>query len=166
MKTKPTFILFVAALLITSINCYAQKPDFAGEWKLNREKTDLADNQLFLSKVTIQIKGDSLFTTRVYENGMGEEYPFDENITLDGKDCKITIYDMPRTSKASISDTDGSINVESKTTFYGDSGEQDMIAKEVWKIDPETKMLTIEFSNTIADNETKGINYYTKSTDS
>ncbi len=162
MKTKPTFILFVAALLITSINCYAQKPDFAGEWKLNREKTDLADNQLFLSKVSIQIKGDSLFTTRVYENGMGEEYPFDENITLDGKDCKITIYDMPRTSKASISDTDGSINVESKTTFYGDSGEQDMIAKEVWKIDPETKMLTIEFSNTIADNETKGINYYTK----
>jgi hypothetical protein len=162
MKTKPTFSLLVAVFLITSFNCYAQKPDFAGEWKLNREKTVLADNQLFLSKVTIQIKGDSLFTTRVYENGMGEEYPFDENLTLDGKDCKITIYDMPRTSKAFISDTDGSINVESKTTFYGDSGEQDMIAKEVWKIDPETKMLTVEFTNKVSDNETTGINYYTK----
>jgi hypothetical protein len=162
MKTKPTFILFVAILLITSINCYSQKQDFAGQWKLNREKTVLGDNQLFLSKVNIQIKGDSLFTTRVYENDMGEEYPFDENLTLDGKDCKITIYDMPRTSKASISDTDGSINVESKTTFYGDNGEQDMIAKEVWKVNSETKMLTIEFTNKMSSYETTGINYYTK----
>jgi hypothetical protein len=163
MKTKPTFILFAASMLIASVNCFAQKPDFAGEWKLNREKTVLDDNQLFLSKVTIQIKGDSLFTTRVYENGMGEEYPFDENLTLDGKDCKITIYDMPRTSKAFFSENDSLLNVESKTTFYGDSGEQDMIAKEVWKIDPLTKMLTVEFTNKVADNETTGINYYTKS---
>ncbi len=162
MKTKPTIILLVTVLLMISFNSYAQKTDFAGEWKLNREKTVLAENQLFLSKVTIQIKGDSLFTTRVYENDNGEEYPFDENLTLDGKDCKITIYDMPRTSKASLSDVDGSIKVESKTTFYGDNGEEDLTANEIWKVDPDTKMLTVEFTNKISGNETTGINYYNK----
>ena len=101
MKTKSTpgflFILF----FISSFSVHAQNTDLTGEWKLNREKTILADNQLFLSKITIQVKGDSLLTTRVYENDNGEEYPFEENLTLDGKDCKIVIYEMPRTSKAS-----------------------------------------------------------------
>jgi len=162
MKTKTTFSLLILSFLMISFNSYAQRQDYSGEWNLNREKTTLADNQLFLSKMTIQIKGDSLITTRIYENGYGEEYPFDENLTLDGKDCKISIYDMPRSSNASFSDTDGTLNIQSKTTFYANGGEDDLVAKEIWKIDPDTKLLTMEFTNTISGTETKGINYYSK----
>jgi hypothetical protein len=76
-----------------------------------------------------------MLTTRVYENGNGEEYPFQENLSLDGKDCKIVIFEMPRTSKATCSDADGSIAITSATTFTGNYGEEDMTAIESWKID-------------------------------
>jgi hypothetical protein len=161
MKTK-TIITTFSLLIILSSHAFAQKPDFSGEWKLDKEKTVLADNPLFLLKITIQQKTDSLLTTRVYENGNGEEYPFDENLSLDSKDCKIVIFEMPRTSRASRSATDGSITIESATTFNGNNGEEDMKAKELWKVDQAGQVLTLEFTNAMSGNETTGTNYYTK----
>jgi hypothetical protein len=163
MKTKTAFSMMVMLFMLLSTGSFAQKPNFAGEWKLDREKTTVPDNQLFLSAISIKLQGDTLYTTRVYENGYGEEYPFDERISLDSTDCSTVIYDMPRTSKAFFADNDSLLNVKSKTTFYGDSGEEDMVAKELWKIDPESGMLTLEYTNTMSGMELKGTNYYTKS---
>jgi len=162
MKTKTILVALSLLLFLPALTIYAQKADFSGEWKLNKEKTVLADNQLFLSGITIQIKKDSLLTTRVYENGNGEEYPFEENISLDGKDCKIVIFDMPRTSKATRSDTDGSIMIASTTTFSGNNGQEDMIAKETFKVDNEGKTMTLEFTNKMSGNEITGTYYYNK----
>jgi hypothetical protein len=162
MKTKTILVALSLLLFLPALTIYAQKADFSGEWKLNKEKTVLADNQLFLSGITIQIKKDSLLTTRVYENGNGEEYPFEENISLDGKDCKIVIFDMPRTSKATISDTDGSIMIASTTTFSGNNGQEDMIAKETFKVDNEGKTMTLEFTNKMSGNEITVTYYYNK----
>jgi hypothetical protein len=162
MKTKSPFGLLIILLFMASFSAQAQNSAFTGEWKLNREKTILADNQLFLSKVTIQHKGDSLLTTRVYENGNGEEYPFEENLSLDGKESKIVIYEMPRTSKASRVNTDGSILIESKTTFNGNNGQEDLLAKETWKVDNESKMLIVDFTNKMSAGEVTGKNYYNR----
>jgi hypothetical protein len=146
---------------LPAFTTFAQKADFSGEWKLNKEKTVLSDNQLFLSGITIQLKSDSLLTTRVYENGNGEEYPFEENLSLDNKDCKIVIFDMPRTSKAAKA-SDGSITIESATTFNGNNGSEDMTAKETWKIEDGGKMISMEFSNKMSGNEVTGKYYYDK----
>ena len=100
MKTRKIYSFLILLIFLPAFMASAQKADFSGEWKINKEKLTAVDNQLILSKITIQLKADSLLTTRVYENGMGEEYPFDENLSLDGKECKIVIYDMPRTSTA------------------------------------------------------------------
>lgn len=162
MKTKSTTGILFILFFISSFSLRAQNNGLTGEWKLNREKTILADAQLFLSKITIQVKGDSLLTTRVYENGNGEEYPFEENLTLDGKDSKIVIYDMPRTSKASRVNADGSIIIESKTTFTGSNGEDNLLAKETWKVDNESKMLVVDFTNKMSAGEFTGKNYYNK----
>jgi hypothetical protein len=162
MKTKSIFTLLILLTFSCSFSAVAQNFNFSGEWKLDREKTIMANDQLFLSMVTIQLNKDSLLTTRVYENGYGEQYPFDENLSLDGKDCKINIYDMPRSSKASRSASDGSILVESKTTFYGNNGEEDMIANETWKVDKAGNMLTIDFTNKMSGSEFTGTNYYNK----
>jgi hypothetical protein len=161
MKTKTTFLFLILLIISSAFSAFGQKVNFSGDWKLNKEKTVLADSRLFLSKITIQLKNDSLLTTRVYENENGEEYPFDENLTLDGKGCKIFIYDMPRTTKASISE-DGSVVVESVTTFYTDSGDENLTAKETWKVDAEGKILTIAFTNKMSAGESAGTNYYTK----
>jgi hypothetical protein len=162
MKTKTISGLIFLFIFLTSLSGIAQKPSFSGEWKLNREKTALTDNQLFLSGITVQIKGDSLLTKRVYENANGEQYPFDENVTLTGKEAKITIYEMPRVTKATGVNTDGSINLESKTTFNGNSGEDNLVAKETWKVSSDAKMLTIEFSNKMSAGESGGTLYFNK----
>ena len=162
MKQKATIILLFLITITYSFSAFGRGASLSGEWKLDKEKTVLADNQLFLSRVTINLKSDSLLTTRVYENANGEEYPFDENLSLDGKECKIFIYDMPRTSKASRSGADGSIIIESTTTFSGDNGTENHTAKETWKVDNEGKTLTIVFTNKMSTGETTGTNYYNK----
>jgi hypothetical protein len=161
MKKNPVFILIIILIVSSFIPVVAQNGNFTGEWKLNKEKTVLPDNSLFLSKITIQLKSDSLLTVRVYENSNGEEYPFEENISFDGKDCKIVIYDMPRTSKAT-KEADGSVNVESKTTFQGSNGEDNLIAKEVWKVDNDTKMLVLNYTNKSSGGEVPGTSYFNK----
>jgi long-subunit acyl-CoA synthetase (AMP-forming) len=47
----------------------------------------------------------------------------------DGKENKVISYDMPRASTAIYSDSDGSIMIESNTTFSGYYGMEDMTAK-------------------------------------
>ena len=162
MKTKATFLIIILFTITFSFSASGQATGFSGEWKLNKEKTILADNQLFLSRIIINLKNDSLFTTRIYENGNGEEYPFNENLSLDNKESKIIIYEMPRTSKATKSQDDGSLIIESTTTFNGNNGEENYIAKETWKVDNETQLLTIGFTNKTSGGEITGTNYYNK----
>jgi hypothetical protein len=162
MKTKTLFLILILFIFSFSYSASGQGTNFSGKWELNKEKTVLADNQLFLSGITIQLKSDSLLTTRTYQNSNGEEYPFDENLSLDGKECKFTIYDMPRTSKVTKSDADTSLVIESTTTFNGQNGEEDMVAKETWKVDTEGNTLTLNFTNKMSGTETTGINYYNK----
>ncbi len=114
----------------------------------------------FLSKLTVQHKSDSLLTTRVYENQYGEQYPFSENLTLNGEESKIRIYDMPRTSKASLSARDGKLNLESVTTFYGSSGSDNLKTQEVWSIENEGKTLKIAFTMSYSDGTFTGTQYF------
>jgi len=162
MKKQTIFTTILFLVCISVFNTSAQKADLTGEWKINREKSVIADNQLLLSKITIQLKSDSIITTRVYESGDGQEYPFDEKISLDGKDNKVVIYDMPRTSTATHSDSDGSIMIASTTTFNGNNGLEDMVAKETWKLDNEGKFMTLVFTNKMSGNESTGTYFYEK----
>ena len=162
MKKQSIFTTILFLVIISVFSASAQKADLTGEWKINREKSVIADNQLLLSKITIQLKSDSIITTRVYESGDGQEYPFDEKISLDGKENKVVIYDMPRTSTATHSDSDGSVIIVSTTTFNGNNGAEDMVAKETWKMDNEGKFLTLEFANKMSGNETNGTYIYEK----
>jgi hypothetical protein len=162
MKTKATFLLIILLTITFSFTASGQGANFSGEWKLNKEKTVLASDQLFLSKVIVGMNKDSLLTSRVYENGNGDVYPFKESLSLDGKECKITIYDMPRTSKLTKSQADGSFLIESKTTFTTDNGQDNLTAKETWKVDTVGQLLTISFTNKMSAGETSGTNYYNK----
>jgi hypothetical protein len=134
----------------------AQKADFNGTWKLDRTKSTLAEYTPILTRIEIKINGDSLLTERYYDTGDGQEYPFTENVILDGKEYGITIYDMPRKTKASWSDQEGSLIVESVTTVNGDNGSEDFITKESWKVDKTTNTFTITYKNKLGSNESEG----------
>ena len=57
---------------------------------------------------------------------------------------------------------DGTITIASTTTFNGNNGQEDMVAKETWKVDNEGKMLTLEFSNKMSGTESTGTYFYDK----
>jgi hypothetical protein len=158
MKSRTILTLITLLILLPAFTCTAQKADISGEWKLNKEKSQIAEN-LFLSKITLKLKPDSILTTRVYENQNGEEYSFDEKLSLDNKECKIVIYDMPRTSNAT--NTEGTISIASTTTFNGNGGMEDMVAKETWKLG-EDGNLTLEFTNKMSGQELTGKYLYEK----
>jgi len=149
-------MLIMVLAISSSFVVTAQKSDFNGTWKLDQTKSTLAEYTPVLTRIVVRINGDSLLTERYYDTGDGQEYPFTENLTFDGKEYPITIYDMPRKSKASWSDQDGSVIFESTTTFSGDSGTQDFITKENWKVDKATSVLTISFANKMGGNDAAG----------
>ena len=160
METKNFKLIFTLLLAITTFSLQAEEPGFTGEWKLNKEKTVLQGSQIFLSKLTIKVTGDSLLTTRTYETADGQEYPFVENLSLNGKEGKIVIYDMPRTTKATRSASDGTLVLDSNTTFSRDGQETVMNSKETWKVEPGAKLLTIVFTTKMAEREFPGTLYF------
>lgn len=159
MKTKFIVSFLLCFIILSVISVNAQKPDFSGEWKLNKEKSIIPDNNLIVTKIILKQKSDSLLTTRLYENNNGEEYTFIENFSLDGKETKLTVYELPRTSKATLGETDGSLNINSTTTF---NGNEDFVAAEKWKLENEGKVLTLVFTNKMSGNEVTGTYYFDK----
>jgi hypothetical protein len=159
MKTRSILLYLLLFLATANTSVSAQGNDFNGEWKLNTEKTRLPGDQLYLLKVIVKIEGNNMLMTRTYSDPNGQEYPFEENLTLDGKESKITIYDMPRASKA-VKNADGTITIESVTTFYANGGEESLTAKEVWKVDKDT--LIIETLNKMMGNELNSASYFNK----
>ena len=154
-------ILFLLALpVVTSVA--AGKVDLSGDWIMDREKTELADNQIYLAAINVVHKGDSLFTVRTYENEYREQYPFDENLTLDGKEYKITIYDMPRTTTANWSEDGKAVQIASKVLFYGDSGEVEVEITEKWTLQQDGNLLCNDFTSKTPGNERTGSLYYRK----
>ena len=149
-------MLVMVLAISSSFMVTAQKADFNGTWKLDRTKSTLVEYTPILTRIDIKINGDSLLTERYYDTGDGQEYPFKENVTLDGKEYGITIYDMPRKSKASWSDQGGSLIFESTTTTSGDNGSVDFITKENWEIDKTTNSFTITYKNKMGSNESEG----------
>jgi hypothetical protein len=160
MKRRTSIGIGILMALCLSINAAGQGSSFSGEWKINREKSAYDPNQLFMSKITVALRGDSLLTIRTYSSPDGQEYPFTENLSLDGKECKIVIYEMPRTSKAVISPEKDSINVASVTTFNGNNGEQNLDVRETWKLENKDDILTISFTNTIAGSTSSGKHFF------
>lgn len=145
MKTLRILFLIILFLAIKHNISFAQNVNYSGDWKLNKDKTESAGtNQYSLSSLKINLKKDSLLTTRVYVNANEEEYSFVENLSLNGKESNITVFGMPRTSKAFISKKDGLLHVESTTVVNAEKHS----TKEVWQIEKDGNTLTV-FLNTI-----------------
>ena len=136
--------------------------DFSGEWKLDKEKTEMSSMPLHLSHIKITQNGNSLQTTRTYSNQYGEQYPFDEEILVDGEDREILIYEMKRSTSASWSEDGKSLLIKSITKYYGNSGEEEILTEETWGVQDKGKTISVQYTvNTVNGNYT-GTSYYTK----
>ena len=161
MKKVLLPLSLIAFIFVSSLSVSGQKTDLSGIWNLDRQKSVLPEYMPVLVKITVILKGDSLLTQRVYAGGDGEEFPFTENLTLDGTENKITIFDMPRKTKAIWSEQNNTMNLESTTTFNGSNGAEDFISNETWKVDKTANTLTINFKNKTSGGESEGYFIFT-----
>jgi hypothetical protein len=163
MKKNFFYVIAVLCAISLTVPVAAQKDDYNGIWKLEREKSVIPEYFPVLVKITVTVKGDSLLTERVYDTGDGSEYPFNENVTTDGKEYENNIYNMPRKTKAFFSESDSLLNFESTTTYEGSTGPDDLNSKEIWKTDKATNTFTISFKNKSAMGENEGSFFFVRS---
>jgi len=150
------------ALFAASIfDAACQKSSFSGTWKLDRTKSVLPEYTPILTQITVNLKADSILTERFYDIGDGQEYPFDENLPLNGSNVSITIYDMPRKANATWSEPDKTVNLISTITFYDSGTPVDFNSKETWKVD-QANTMTISFVNKSSQGEATGKFIFTK----
>lgn len=147
MKKVISAIILSLLVLIFPDSAAGQKVDFTGTWKLDTSKVPITGNFPILIQININIKGDSLFSERLYDTGDGQLYPFEEDLTLDGKEYTLTVYEMPRKSVASWLEKEVSIVHESITTANGSNGPVDFKSTETWRVDNVNNVLTISFKN-------------------
>lgn len=155
MKRTVLFSILCVAAITLSVNVSAQNYDFRGTWKLDAAKSTLPQNTPVLVQIDVRINGDSLLTERYYDTGDGQIYPFTENLTLDSKEYGITIYEMPRKTKASWT-SQKEVSVESNITVNANGGNEEFISKETWKTDEANQVLTISFANKLSGMEATG----------
>lgn len=156
MKKTSLFVLMAFILSAVAIDASSQKTNLNGKWKADVSKSSVISNNPFLVRIDVKISGDSLYTERQYDIGDGQTYPFTENLTLDGKEHDITVYDMPRKTTAAWSEDEGILNLVSSMSTYGGSGPADFISKESWKVAEDGKVLTISFQNTMNGSDSEG----------
>ena len=161
MKKAFVFIPLMVLTIIFTISATAQKSDFSGTWKIDRTKSVLPEYTPILTKITVNLKTDSLVTKRFYDVGDGQEYPFDEKLPLNGTNVSITIYDMPRKANVTWSDKDNTVNLTSTITYYPSGSPVDFNSKETWKVE-QANTLTISFVNKSSQGESAGQFFFTK----
>ncbi len=161
-KYISSVILSLLAFLFSN-NAYGQNHGFNGTWKLDMSKVPVTGNFPVLTKIIINIKGDSLLTERFYNTGDGQEYPFKENLTLDGKEIMLTVYDMARKSKATWKEKDVVIIHDAITTANASNGPVDFKSTETWSVNSENNILTISFKNMVFTDESTGTFTFNKS---
>jgi len=161
MKKELIPILMIALSAVFTFNAASQKSTFTGTWKLDRAKSVLPEYTPILTQITVNLKADSILTERYYDIGDGNEYPFDENLPLNGANVSITIYDMPRKTNVTWSDKDNTVNLTSTITFYDSGTPVDFNSKETWKVD-QVNTMTISFFNKSSQGEASGKFVYSK----
>lgn len=153
--------MMVFICVFVSIGLAQKATDFSGTWTIDKEKTELSGVGLYLSKIEVTQKGDSLIAKRTYVNRDGERYPFTEHLSLDGQESKMEIYDMPRTSSAKLSEDKQSIDLVSTVTYYGDYGATDIQITEKWSMG-EGKVLKIHSTSKTDEGERELAAFYKK----
>ena len=110
------------------------------------------------SKLTVKQEGNSLSIERLAKTRSGEDFTFEEKLTLDGKECENTIFERTRKSIAIWSDDGKSLTISSKMVF----NEFEISTVEIWRLIEEGKSLSIDYKSTSSRGERKGTYIYDK----
>jgi hypothetical protein len=81
-------ILYLFVLLLFAPAGFGQKVNFSGNWKINREKSQLGEEFSMAPNYIIVERGKNSLSVERHSSWQGEEFSFTDKFTLDGKECE------------------------------------------------------------------------------
>jgi hypothetical protein len=141
--------LLVVLIMVCTLFA-AEKTNFSGEWMFNEEKSVLDEmGRAFIPYKLVITQGDNELTVqKTFTMENGEDMITDENMTLDGKECKSEIWNSPRITTANWTAAGDTLNIEMKITFNQDGNNNEMLLQEAWSLQDEgIRMVINHFSS-------------------
>jgi len=135
----------------------AQRADFSGAWKLNRQKTNFGQ----LSEISVPVqfsidqKSDSISIDRVTKNGQDELHSYSEKLPLNGNTIEVmtNLYTKKITSIHLLADSQ--LTEVAQYVDYSDNVRYN--GTEMWVLSNDGKVLTIT-----RDDKANGLSYMRK----
>ena len=148
-------LLISMAVLLTCfalVNLQAgDQADFSGEWTINEGKCVLDDmgTQFLPTRLLIAQKENDFAMEKTYTGMEGEDFTDKENLTLDGVECKSTVWNSsPRTTTANWSAKKDTLNIATTFSFVGQDGnESEIKIDEHWCLQEDGKALAIDHTS-------------------
>jgi mannan endo-1,4-beta-mannosidase len=122
------------------------KTGFSGHWIFDEDKSVL-DNWgagSLPAKMEIIQNEDSLAVHKTFLVEYGDDTATDENLTLDGKECKSEFRNSPRIMTANWSATGDTLFIESKIMLNRGGQNSEMVIREAWSLQRPNQTLSIE----------------------
>lgn len=166
MRYLVLFISGVLLLIASVLSAQESTVNFAGEWVLNEDKSDLGGSpsgrrSMIASKMVVEQKDDKFVVEAFRTNRDGEEVSNVSTYTLDGKECTNTNNFMTSVSVAKWSEDGETLTISSTITMSRGDREFNMEATEIWSLDKAT--LTIDATRSTPRGERKSKAVYDKS---
>ncbi|HER08163.1 MAG TPA: hypothetical protein ENO20_04565 [Bacteroides sp.] len=150
MKQKHLFQLFTLGvvcsfLTLSASSLAAKNPDFTGKWKFNETESTMGEGRFFAAEeMSVTQDGKAITIERTRAGRDGQVRTTSETITLDGKENVDEQEYGKSTYRATWSDDNTSLIIETETEFQRQGETFTMSRKEIWSLDKGGKVLTIE----------------------
>ena len=149
-QEDPKFIALIAPYRQTCglpLVIPAVKPvvDFSGEWALNEDKS-LLDNSgigYLPSRLKITQYENEIGIQKSFEEEFADDRITVDHLTLDGKDTKTEMYNTPVITKATWTEKQDTLIIESKASFKRGAQTIEMSSNEKWYFKKNGKVLSI-----------------------
>jgi hypothetical protein len=159
-------VLFCTVFLLSNIGfllAQDKKPNFAGEWNLDREKSELPSGRgggMMASKMVITQEENKLVVESTRTNRDGEETMSSATYTLDGKESENKTNNMTSKSTAMWSKDGKSLEINTEATFSRNGQDFTMTEKDIWSMGNGNIMIDATRTSSRGDRKSKLV--YTK----
>jgi hypothetical protein len=153
MRTINLVSIIILLLSLSFLFAEEGKVNFSGEWNLNQDKSEIGGGGRGRgggsSKLVVKQEDNKLTIDRTSRNRDGEEFIRTTELTLDGKETKTEGFrGSEQTTTANWTDNGNTLTISSVAIYERDGQEFEMNSTEVWHLQENGKVLSIESTRT------------------
>ena len=140
-------LLIVSLISVAAITVMAgESVDLSGTWVFSEEKSTLDDmgTQFLPTEIKITQKDNDLAIQRTYQREYEDDFVIEEELTMDGKECKSEFMNSPRVTTANWSEEGDVLVIVSNITFERDGQTSGLEINEDWSLQEDGKVLSIK----------------------